>query len=206
MVTGTAKAQSINDSANAKPKSPALALYTRDLTKLARQGKLETGKGHEAAVRRVIQIFSRTKQNNPVLVGEDPSNSTAVVESLAQQITTGGVPQNLRQTRVYSLNLEALLKSVKTTEELEGRLQAVLSEASSEQANSILFVDALSQFVGKHAEQTISETLTGATVGGKVRLIGATSRDAQLAMATVVELPSGFEFDARLAIQQVLRR
>jgi len=178
MVMDSAKAQSVNDSASTKAKSPALARYTRDLTKLARQGKLETGKGHEAAVRRVIQIFSRSQQNNPVLVGEDRLNSTAVVEGLAQRIATGRVPKNLSQTRVYSLSLDALLAGVKTTEELQGRLQAVLSEASSEQGNSILFVDALYQFVGKHAEQTVSDTLTEATVGGKVRLIGATSRGA----------------------------
>src|SRR5512132_4148811 len=178
MVMDTAKAQSLNASASTKPNSPALARYTRDLTKLAQQGKLETGNGQETAVSRVIQISSRTHQNNPVLIGEDGSNPTAVLESLAQRITTGRVPGNLRQTRVYSLNLEALLAGVKTTEELQGRLQAVLSEASSDQGNSILFVDTFYQFVGKYAEQSVSAMLTEATVGGKVRLIGATSRRA----------------------------
>jgi subtilisin family serine protease len=177
MVMDTAHAQSVNDSASTKPKNPALARYTRDLTKLARQGKLEPGNGQEAAVRSVIQIFSRTKQNNPVLIGEEGLNSTTVVAGLAQRIASGRVPENLRQTRLYSLNLDVLLAGVKTTAELQGRLETVLSEAS-EQGNSILFIDPLYQFVGKHAEQTVSETLTEATAGGKVRLIGATSRGA----------------------------
>ena len=177
MVMDTAQAQSVNDSASTKPKNPALARYTRDLTKLARQGKLEPVNGQEAAVRSVIQIFSRAKQNNPVLVGEEGLKSTAVVAGLAQRIASGRVPANLRQTRLYSLNLDSLLAGVKTTAELQGRLQTVLSEAS-EQGNSILFIDTLYQFVGKYAEQTVSETLTEATAGGKVRLIGATSRGA----------------------------
>src|SRR5882724_1789545 len=102
LVMNTAQAQSVNDSASTKPKNPALARYTRDLTKLARQGKLERVNGQEAAVRSVIQIFSRAKQNNPVLVGEEGLNSTAVVAGLAQRIASGRVPENLRQARLYS--------------------------------------------------------------------------------------------------------
>jgi subtilisin family serine protease len=159
-------------------KESSAARYTRDLTELARQGKLEASKGHEAAVRRVLQVFSSAKQNNPVLIGEDASNSKAVVEALAKRIATARVPENFRHARVYSLNLDALMANVKSTQELEGRLQSVLAEASSDQGNSILFVDTLYQFVGKNAEQTISQTLTDAASSGKVRLIGATSRGA----------------------------
>ena len=91
-------------------------------------------------------------------------------------MTTGQDAENLRQAHLYSLNLDALLTGVKTTGELEVRLKAVLSEASAGKDSSILFVDQLSQFVGKRAAQAVSETLTSATIGGKVRLIGATSR------------------------------
>jgi len=175
IVTDSAHAQSANRSSSLKP---ALARYTRDLTELARQGKLEAGKGHQAAVRRVVQIFSRSKQNNPVLIGEDGSNPTAVVEALAMRVATARVPENLRHAQVYSLNLDALMADVKTTQELDSRLQAVLSEASSDQGNSILFVNTLSQFVGKNAEQTVSQTLSDAAANGKVRLIGAASHGA----------------------------
>ncbi len=160
-----------------KPNTVALARYAQDLTKLARQGGLDIVNRRKAAVRPLIQILSRSQQNNPVLIGEYALNSTAVVEGLAQRIATGRVPENLRQTRLYSLNCNALLEGTKTSEEIDSRLKAVLSEVSSD-GHSILFVNELQQFVGKNAAQAVSATLTEAAAGGKVRLIGATSRGA----------------------------
>src|SRR6267143_6523391 len=112
LVMDTARAQTANDSAGTKPNSSALDRYTRDLTKLARQGKLEIANEREAAVRQVIQIFARVQRNNPVLIGEGGPDSTAVVDALAQRITMGRVPENLRRTRLYSLNLETLLAGI----------------------------------------------------------------------------------------------
>ena len=88
-----------------------------------------------------------------MLIGEDGLKSTAIVEGLAQRMATGRVSENLRDTHLYSLNLEALLTGIKTTGELEARLQAVLAEASADQSNSILFVAELYQFVGKRAAE-----------------------------------------------------
>ena len=160
-----------------KSNSVALPHYAQDLTKLARQGGLDIVNRRKAAVRPLIQILSRSQQNNPVLIGEYALNSSAVVEGLAQRIAAGRVPENLRQTRLYSLNCNALLEGAKTSEEIDSRLKAVLSEVSSD-GHSILFVNELQQFVGKNAAQAVSATLTEAAAGGKVRLIGATSRGA----------------------------
>src|SRR5258705_5108784 len=163
--------------ASAKTKSPTFSRYARDLSKLAERGKLDIANGQLAAVRPLIQILSRDHQNNPVLIGEEGSTSMAVVEGLAQRITMGRVPANLRQSHLYSLNIYALLDGVKTTAELEGRVNAVLAEVPKSE-NSILFVDELYQFIGKHAAQSVSDVLTEAAIAGKVRLIGASSRGA----------------------------
>jgi serine protease AprX len=164
--------------AGAKTKRTALTRYTRDLTGLARQGKLEPVNGHDAEIDRAIQVLSRTQQNNPVLVGEDGVNSAAVVEGLAARIANGAVPENLRRTNVYSLDLNALSAGVKTTDELESRLSAVLAEMSAAGKNSILFVDEFHQFIGTRAAQAVSETLAGAAARGELRLMGATTPTA----------------------------
>ncbi len=181
LIMDGAQAQSQNNKINAasvETKNRALARYTQDLTKLARRGAFDLTKGNEAAIRPIIQILSRSKQNNPVLIGEDNAESKAVIEGLARRIATGDVPENLRQTRLYSLNLYALFEGVKTPADLEGRLKAMLSEASSTGGDSIFFIDELQQFVGKRAAQTVSQAMAEAAVGGKVRLIGATSSSA----------------------------
>ncbi|HEX8922807.1 MAG TPA: S8 family serine peptidase, partial [Pyrinomonadaceae bacterium] len=161
--------------ADAQSNSPALALYARDLTKLARQGKLEEVKGHDEEIGRTIEVLSTRRQNNPVLVGESGANAKAVVEGLAQRIAAGIVPENLRRKQLYSLNLEALLAGVKTTAELESRLKAVLSEIAGLKEEPILFVDEFHQFVGTRAAQTISEMLSTAASLGELRLMGATT-------------------------------
>ncbi|HEV7376080.1 MAG TPA: AAA family ATPase, partial [Pyrinomonadaceae bacterium] len=164
--------------AGAKTKSSVLAQYTRDLTRLARQGKLEAVQGHDAEINRTIQVLSHSQQNNPVLVGESGADTTAVVEGLAERIAASDVPENLRHAQLYSLNLNALLAGVKTTAELESRLKALLSEVATSGKNQILFIDELHQFVGTRAAQTISETLSTAAARGELRLLGATSRGA----------------------------
>ena len=182
MVSDSAHAQSANketrtNSAGAVTKTPALSRYAQNLTKLARRGAFDAVAEHESAVVPTIKILSRSKQNNPVLIAEDGSDSKAVVKILARRIATGAVPESLRQTELYSLNVTALLDGAKTSAEIETRVKAVLSEISNVEG-SILFVEELHQFIGQHAAQTVSETLTEAAVAGKVRLLGATSSAA----------------------------
>ncbi len=172
------ESKTTNNDAATKSEAPALARFTRDLTTLARNGKLEPVNNHDAEISQTIQILSNSQQNNPVLVGESGADAAAVADGLAQRIASGDVPENLRQTRLYSLNLDALLAGVKTSAELESRLKAVLAEVTSIDKNAILFVDEFHQFVGTRAAQTISETLAGATARGELRLMGATSRNA----------------------------
>src|SRR4051812_11818658 len=174
IIVDNARAESADKgSVRTKPIGPALAQYALDLTDLARQGRLDIEAGHDAAIGRTIQTLARGQQNNPVLIDESGATSIEVVEGLAQRIATGDVPANLRQTRVYSLNLNALLNGVKTSVELEKRLKAVLADATSASENSILFVDELHQFVGTRAAQTVSQTLADAAARGNVRLMGA---------------------------------
>ncbi|MDT5123980.1 MAG: serine protease AprX, partial [Acidobacteriota bacterium] len=176
-----AKAESGKDKTNspkAQTRNPSLAQYTRELTQLARQGKLQLVSGHDAEISRAIQVLSNNHQNNPVLIGESDANATEVVEGLAARIASGDVPENLRQVRLYSLNLNALLKDVKTTAELERRLNAVLSEVKGAGKGSILFINELQHFVGTRAAQTVSDLLAGATARGELRLMGATNGGA----------------------------
>ena len=181
MVTGRAQAQSGENKTNsptAANKNSAVRRYAQNLTKLAQRGAFDAVVDHESAVVPTIKILSRSKQNNPVLIADDGNQAKAVVQILARRIATGTVPAGLLQTRLYSLNLTALLDGVKTSAELESRVKALLSEISSVDGNSILFVEELHQFVGQNAAQTVSETLTAAAVDGKVRLLGATSSAA----------------------------
>src|SRR6266853_1213389 len=104
-----------NNTPNAQTRNPSLAQYTYELTQLARQGKLQLVSGHDAEISRTLQVLSNSQQNNPVLIGESDATATEVVEGLAARIASGDVPENLRQVRLYSLNLNALLKGVKTT-------------------------------------------------------------------------------------------
>src|SRR5689334_20921390 len=114
----------------------ALARYTRELTLLARQGRLDITNDHDAEIRRVIQILSDSRQNSPVLTGESDLDSVAVVEGLAARIASDDVPESLRQTRLYSLNLNALFSGVKTPADIEGRVKAVLADVAGDK-NSI---------------------------------------------------------------------
>ena len=186
MVTDRAHAQAGNraagdsrtNSADAATRTPALSRYAQNLTKLARRGAFDTVVEHESAVVPAIKILTRSKQNNPVLIAEAGTESKAVAQILARRIATGAVPESMLQTRVFSLNVTALLDGLKTPADLESRVKALLSDISGLEGNSILFVEELHQFVGQHATQTVSETLTEAAIAGKVRLLGATSSAA----------------------------
>jgi len=155
----------------------ALTRYTLDLTAMARQGKLSSASQHDAEIRKAIEILAHNQRNNPVLVSDSDFQGAEVAACLAQQIIDGDIPEQLRNTRLYSLNIDALVEGVKTTAELEQRIKAVLTETENEK-NLILFVDELHQFVGTRATETISRMLSGAVAGGKLRLIGSTSQSA----------------------------
>ena len=161
-------------------KYEALDRYTRDLTKLAQQGKLDPVIGRDDEIRRTIQILSRRTKNNPVLVGEAGVGKTAVVEGIAGRIAGGDVPESLRDKRLLSLDLGALVAGAKYRGEFEERLKAVLKEVASAEGEIILFIDELHTLVGAGAAegaQDAANMLKPALARGELRCIGATTLD-----------------------------
>ena len=136
------------DSASAEEGYDALNRYARDLTQSARLGKIDPVIGRDEEIRRTIQVLSRRTKNNPVLIGEPGVGKTAIVEGLAQRIIKGDVPENLKDMRLMSLDLGALLAGAKFRGEFEERLKAVLSEITHAQGEIILFIDELHTLVG----------------------------------------------------------
>ena len=163
---------------NPEAKYQALERYARDLTEQARRGKLDPVIGRDEEIRRVVQVLSRRTKNNPVLIGEPGVGKTAIVEGLAQRIISGDVPEALKNKRVVSLDLGAMLAGAKYRGEFEDRLKAVLKEIEDSQGQIILFIDELHTLVGAGAAEgaiDASNMLKPALARGELRAIGATT-------------------------------
>ncbi|SON57306.1 Chaperone protein ClpB [Hartmannibacter diazotrophicus] len=168
------------DSASAENAYDALKKYTRDLTQVAREGKLDPVIGRDEEIRRTIQILSRRTKNNPVLIGEPGVGKTAIAEGLALRIVNGDVPESLKDKSLLALDMGALIAGAKYRGEFEERLKAVLSEVGSAAGGIILFIDEMHTLVGagkSEGAMDASNLLKPALARGELHCVGATTLD-----------------------------
>ncbi len=187
-VTPQALNQAINDvrkgrtadTASAEQGYDALKRYARDLTEAAAEGKIDPVIGRDEEIRRTIQVLSRRTKNNPVLIGEPGVGKTAIAEGLAQRIVKGDVPESLKDKRLLSLDMGALIAGAKYRGEFEERLKAVLQEVSSEAGRIVLFIDELHTIVGagkSEGSMDAGNLLKPALARGELHCVGATTLD-----------------------------
>ena len=165
-------------SSSAEQKFNALKKYSRNLNKLASDGKLDPVIGRDDEIRRLLQILSRRTKNNPILVGEPGTGKTAIAEGLANRIIVGDVPENLKDKQIFSLDMGALIAGAKFKGEFEERLKSVIKEVSSSSGNIVLFIDEIHTLVGAGGGQgaiDAANILKPALAKGELRAIGATT-------------------------------